>query len=184
MKKVIGIVMVMMMVVGLMVPVMASADVKPQDYMWVNCANGKTLNVRANPSTKATVLYRVESGKQIEIVSSCSERGWLYVRQAGKSCGYVMDKFLVSSRPGKYEVTERDDNFRSANYTVAAKALKAGTTKGVCLRVKPNKTSGSIRRLTEGDRLTVLAVGKVWSKVKDPTTGRTGYVANDYIARV
>ena len=184
MKKVIGIVMVVMMLLGLMVPVMASADTKTRSTMWVNCADGKRLNVRATPSVKADILYRVESGKEIEIVESCAAKGWLYVRQAGKACGYVMSRFLVSAKPGKYEVTERSDNFRSANYTVKAKALNGNTTKGVCLRVKPNKTSSSIRRLTAGDRLTVLAVGKTWSKVKDIATGRTGYVAHAYITRV
>jgi len=65
-----------------------------------------------------------------------------------------------------------------------AKALNAKTEKSVCLRTKPNKTASSLRRLAAGDKLQVIAVGKTWSKVKDLTTGKTGYVANDYIARV
>ena len=184
MKKVIGIVMVVMMLLGLMVPVMASADTKTQNYMWVNCPDGKKLNVRAEESTRSTVLYRVESGTKLEIVGSAAP-GWLYVRQLGKSNGYVMAKYLMASKPGKYEITERDDSFRSvANYTVSAQPMKGQTQKSVCLRVKPNKTSKAIRRLTAGDQLTVVAVGKTWSKVVDPSTGRTGYVANDYITRM
>ena len=184
MKKVIGIVMVLMMVVGLMVPVMASADTKTQDYMWVNCPNGKTVNIRQTTSTKSTVLYRVESGKKLTILGS-AEPGWLYVRQGNRAPGYVMAKFLMTNKPGKYEITERDDNFQNvANYTVSAQPLKGQPEKSVCLRVKPNKTSKSIRRLSSGDQLTVVAVGKTWSKVVDTATGRTGYVANDYIARV
>ncbi len=38
-------------------------------------------------------------------------------------------------------------------------------------------------RLMAGDTLTVIAVGKTWSQVKDPETGKTGYVANDYIRK-
>ena len=80
---------------------------------------------------------------------------------------------------------ERSDNFRVvAAYTVTAKALNAKTDRSVCLRTKPNKTASSLRRLTAGDKLQVIAVGKTWSKVMDLTTGKTGYVANDYIARV
>jgi hypothetical protein len=68
-------------------------------------------------------------------------------------------------------------------YIVKAKALNQKTTKSVCLRVKPNKTAKSIRRLAAGDQLKVIAAGKTWSKVVDMTTGKTGYVANDYIIK-
>ena len=95
-----------------------------------------------------------------------------------------MTKFLVSSKPGKYEITERDDNFRSVTpYTVSAKAINNKSDRSVGLRVNPNKTAKAIRRLTAGDTLKVIAVGKTWSKVVDSTTGRTGYVANAYVTR-
>ena len=185
MKKLMTMVLALVMAIGMMIPMFASADQKTQDYMWVNCADGKTLNVRETPDTKAKVLYRVESGKKIEILDSTDAQGWLYVRVAGKSSGYVMAKFLVAAKPGKYEITERSDNFKAVTqYTVTAKALSKKTTNSVCLRTSPNKTARSIRRLTAGDRLTVVSVGKVWSKVVDQKTGRTGYVANDYIANV
>ncbi len=185
MKKLMTMVMALVLAIGMMIPMFASADQKTQDIMWVNCADGKTLNVREMPDKKAKVLYRVESGKQIEILDGTDAQGWLYVRVNGKSAGYVMAKFLVAAKPGKYEITERSDNFRAvAQYTVAAKALNKKTTNSVCLRTSPNKTSRSIRRLTAGDQLTVVSVGKTWSKVVDQNTGRTGYVANDYIAKV
>ena len=69
-------------------------------------------------------------------------------------------------------------------YLVSAKALNAKTDLSVGLRVKPNKTSQAIRTLTAGDRLQVIARGRTWSKVVDLLTGRTGYVANDYIVRI
>ena len=90
----------------------------------------------------------------------------------------------MSSKPGKYEITERDDNFVAVNYLATAKALNATTDRSVGLRVKPNKTSSAIRRLTVGDELQVIARGNVWSKVIDLRTGRTGFVANDYIRRI
>ena len=66
-------------------------------------------------------------------------------------------------------------------FNVAAKALNGKTDRSVCLRVKPNKTSQSIRRLMAGDQLQVIAVGKTWDKVVDLTTGQTGYVASAYM---
>ena len=71
----------------------------------------------------------------------------------------------------------------SNSYTVIAKARNSKTEESVGLRVKPCKKSNAIRRLMAGDTLTVIAVGKTWSQVKDPETGKTGYVANDYIRK-
>ena len=65
----------------------------------------------------------------------------------------------------------------------ASSFTKDGTSSKVGLRVKPSKKSNAIRRLMAGDTLTVIAVGKTWSQVKDPETGKTGYVANDYIRK-
>ena len=67
------------------------------------------------------------------------------------------------------------------HYLVCAKALTSGSATSVGLRVRPNKTSQAIRRLTAGDELQVIARGQIWSRVVDPVTGKTGYVANDYL---
>ena len=187
MKKLVSIVTVILMVLGLMIPVFASAETTAAaapaavTYKWVNCDNGKTLNLREEASTKAKVITRIESGKKVEILNALGvPSGWTKVKFNGKT-GFVMTKFLVNAKPGKYEITERSDNFRAVtSYIVKAKALNQKTTRSVCLRVKPNKTAKSIRRLQAGDQLKVIAVGKTWSKVVDTNTGKTGYVANDY----
>ena len=187
MKKILSIAIVVLMALGLMIPVFASAETAaPAQYLWVNCADGKRLNVRQAPDKNAKVLCQVECGTKLEVLAGGeATNGWIYVKANGKTAGYVMTKFLQASKPGKYEITERSDNFRSvAAYTVTAKALNTKTEKSVCLRTKPNKTASSLRRLAAGDKLQVIAVGKTWSKVKDLSTGKTGYVANDYIARV
>ncbi len=189
MKTVLKILAVLMVVLSLLVPVFASAasakNVEGHEYMWVNCENGKTLNVREEPSTKAKVLYTVECGTQLIVVSDYNGE-WACVYQARKRVGYVMTKFLVYEKPGKYEITEREDNFKVLDrpYTVTALARGKNTTESVGLRVKPNKTSKMVRRLQAGDTLTVIEVAKTWSRVIDDLTGETGYVANDYIAEV
>ena len=191
MKKLVSIVTVILMVLGLMIPVISSAEgaAAPAPaavtYKWVNCENGKTLNVREEPNTKAKVLCRVECGKRLEVIDQVGvPAGWIKVKVNDKFQGYVMTKFLVNAKPGKYEITEREDDFKAVTpYIVTAKALNQKTEKSVGLRVKPNKTSNMIRRLQAGDQLQVIAAGKVWSKVVDMLTGRTGYVANDYIMK-
>ena len=186
MKKVIGIVMVLMMVLGLMIPVFSSAEsVKGHSTMWVVCADGRRLNVRSAPAKDAKIIYRVENGDSLSIQDDEPvPSGWAMVRKGNKDCGFVMTKFLKSTKPGKYDLNERSDDFKKVkSYTVIAKARNSKTEESVGLRVKPSKKSSAIRRLMAGDTLTVIAVGKTWSKVKDPETGKTGYVANDYIRK-
>ena len=181
MKKLMSIAIILVTVFALMIPALAENEGFGVD-MWVNCANGKKLNVREEPVMGSGIITRLECGTKVHVDYSCGN-GWVAVSDYHFS-GYVQASFLVSSKPGKYEITERDDNFVAVNYLATAKALNANTDRSVGLRVKPNKTSSAIRRLTVGDELQVIARGNVWSKVIDLRTGRTGFVANDYIRRI
>ena len=180
MKKLISIAIILVTLVALMVPVFASAEQYAGIDMWVNCADGKRLNVREAPKAGSRVITRLDCGTKVHVDYFC-DNGWVAVSDYHFS-GYVQAKFLVSSKPGKYEITERDDHFVAVTpYMVTAKALNAKTDNSVGLRTKPNKTAKAIRRLTAGDQLQVIARGTTWSKVIDMQTGKTGYVANDYI---
>jgi len=183
MKKLISAVMILVTVFALMVPAFAAGSTASGTEMWVNCADGYRLNVREQPTVKGKMLTRFDCGTKVTVLKD-SGKGWVYVT-TGKVTGYVMKKFLQDRKPGKYEITERDDRFVAVSpYFVCAKALNNKTDTSVGLRVKPNKTSRAIRRLTAGDELKVIARGRVWSKVVDPVSGQTGYVANDYVAAV
>ena len=182
MKKILSIAVILVTVLALLVPVFASAEEYGME-MWVNCENGKKLNVREEPSTAAGIITRLECGTKVH-VDYCLGNGWVAISDYHFS-GYVQAKFLVTQKPGKYEITERDDDFVTLKepYLVVAKARSAKSDSSVGLRVKPNKTANMIRRLTAGDQLKVIARGKVWSKVVDLKTGKTDYVANDYIKK-
>ena len=184
MKKILSIVMILVTVLTLMIPVLASAEEYSGVDMWVNCDNGKTLNVREEPRTGSRVITRLECGTKVQVDYFTGD-GWAAISDYHFS-GYVQTKFLVSEKPGKYEITERDDDFVTVKnpYLVSALARSAKDSSSVGLRVKPNKTAKAIRRLTAGDQLQVVARGKVWSKVVDLQTGKTGYVANDYIRKI
>ncbi len=186
MKKLIALALALMAVLTLMLPALASADAAPA-AMWVNTADGKNLNVRAEPRTGSKILYRIQPGTRVTVMNNVqTQKGWAFVMPDGhRDGGFVMTKFLQAKQPGKYEITERDDSFRAVTpYTVTAKALNDRTVDSVGLRTAPNKTASMIRRLAAGDMLQVVAVGKVWSQVLDLATGRTGYVANDYIQKI
>ena len=184
MKKILSIVMILVTVLALMIPVLASAEEYSGVDMWVNCDNGKTLNVREEPRTGSRVITRLECGTKVQVDYFTGD-GWAAISDYHFS-GYVQAKFLVSEKPGKYEITEREDDFVAVKepYLVSAVRRSAKSDSSVGLRVKPNKTSKAIRRLTAGDQLQVIARGKVWSKVVDLQTGKTGYVANDYIRKI
>lgn len=184
MKKMLSVALIALMIFGLMLPLMASAE-SAGTSMWVNCADGKRLNLRTEPKAGSKIIDRIDCGKQVEILNRVN-KDWAFVRVTATGAqGYVMTKFLVASKPGKYQITERDDNFRSVTpYRVEMKARSKNADDSVCLRVQPNKSAQSIRRFMAGEQVTVVAVGKTWSKVVDPVTGATGYVANDYIRRV
>ena len=135
-----------------------------------------------DPTTSSTRITQLKCGTHVEVLEDLGN-GWVRIA-TDEFVGYVMKKFLADREPGKYEITEREDNFVTVNpYYVRAKALNNRTDRSVGLRVKPNKTSSEIRRLMAGDLLQVIACGRTWSKVIDLQTGRTGYVANDYICR-
>ena len=182
MKKIISVAIILVTVFALMIPAFASAGAWGTD-MWVNCENGKTLNLRMEPSTKSKAITKFTCGTKLEVMEDLGN-GWVHVTN-GEYTGYVMKKFLVSSKPGKYEITEREDNFVPVKhpYIAVAKALNSKTENSVCLRAKPNKTAKSIRRLSAGDEVQVIAKGKTWSQVIDLQTGKTGYVANDYLKK-
>ena len=184
MKKILSVAIVLMMLLGLMIPVFSSAETAPQT-VWANRLDRRCINVHASADVDSRILYRVDCGTRMEIVPSDQQaKGWLLVRKDGKDAGWVKKKFLMDRKPGKYDYTEKEENFRNVDaYTVTAVALNAKTSKSVCLRSAPNKISDSIRRLTAGDTLKVVAEGNTWSRVVDAVTGETGYVANDYIAK-
>jgi len=183
MKKLIAAVLVLVTVFALMIPALASAGRYGGTDMWVNCADGKRLNVRMDPVSGSRIITRLNCGTRVEVMEDLGN-GWVRIA-TDEYGGYVQKEFLVASKPGKYEITERADNFsRVVPYTVAAQALNGRSDRSVALRAKPNKTAKSLRRLSAGDQLQVIARGKTWSQVVDLQTGMTGYVANDYIRKI
>ena len=181
-RKLISIAIILVTVFALTIRAVSSAGEWGKD-MWVNCENGKRLNLRMEPDTRSRSITQFVCGTKVEVMEDLGN-GWVHVT-TNEYTGYVMKKFLVASKPGKYEITEREDNFVAVTpYMVSAKALNGKTENSVGLRVKPNKTAKAIRRLTAGDQLEVIAKGKTWSKVIDLLTRKTGYVANDYLVRI
>jgi hypothetical protein len=147
--------------------------------------NTSWLKAHDKPSYSATVVDSYRRDFAVTIAQRY-DNGWAKVRfRPGGAAVYVQTKYLQAGQLGKYQATENLQNFVAVNpYTVIAKALNARTGKSVGLRPVPSKASQEIRRLQAGDQLHVIARGSVWSQVVDLRTGKTGYVANDYVQAI
>lgn len=180
-----------------------AAGAMADSVMYVKTGNGKSLNVRSEPNNGDNVIYHFEYGQEVYVAYHLGN-GWSCVRLAGKfnSDGYVMTKFLVSSKPGKYVPTSADTNTAKAasskeSYTIDQlnEILKTGkavtpynitlyptrASGWVYLRWAPSRNVHQITTYPGGQEVRVIAELKDWYQVEDPTTGVVGFVNSSYV---
>lgn len=183
MKKFVSIIVAIIALFLAVAPAMADFGNYDTDLLnptWVNTPDGKNLNVRETPNGK--IMKRLTPGTKAYILDFHGD--WAEIVTKDGKTGFVMTKFIQEGKPGKYELTEREDSFKAVTpYTVTAKAAGKKSTRSVGLRVKPTKASKAIRTLQAGDQLQVLAAAKTWLKVKDMKTGKIGFVAKEYTTK-
>lgn len=74
-------------------PQVKTGGVEPvAQYATVTAPSGSTVNMRAQPSTKAALVERVPVGSTVEVLDNSG--AWCKVRWSGKS-GYMMTEFLL-----------------------------------------------------------------------------------------
>ena len=165
MKKVLGIVMVLMMAIGLMVPVFGSAEsVAGHSAMYVYCSNGKRLNVREAPSLNAELLFRLENGQKVSILEDCGN-GWAMVSCNGRS-GFAMTKFLQAKKP-------------SGTFKPFSAKVYSPNGKRVNLRVGANVNSDRIVQLEGSAAIRVIGAVGDWYKVQ--WGNATGYMMKKFV---
>ena len=89
MKKIISIIVILATVFALAVPAFASGAEAGKD-MWVNCENGKRLNVRSEASTNGRIVTRLDCGTKVH-VDYIAGNGWVAISDYHYS-GYVQAK--------------------------------------------------------------------------------------------
>ena len=165
MKKVLGIVMVLMMAVSLMVPVFGSAEsVAGRSAMYVWCANGKRLNVREAASLNAEMLFRLENGTKVTILKDCGN-GWAKISTGGRE-GFVKTEFLQAKKPGG---------------TFKPFSAKVYSTNGkkVNMRVSANINSDRIAQLEGYTAIRVIGETGDWYKIQ--WADATGYMMKKFV---
>ena len=191
---------------AMLLPALAAAD-SYYGTMYVYTDNGKSLNVRRNPSTGNNIIGTLQFGEEVTVVEFRAN-GWAQILWEQNYYGefgaaYVQSRFLVNSRPGirpaqptaapAADVTDyakvftsMNAEFRSARqvnipYTVVARPSRASGW--VNLRWAPSTEAERIATCKQGKELTVLAEMKNWYQVEDPETGMIGFISRSYVTR-
>jgi cell wall-associated NlpC family hydrolase len=128
------------------------------DYILYISANH--LNLRAAPSTDSAVLDELEFCDQVRCIAELGE--WVLVEN-DEITGYI-----------KTEYTSKSMVFKTVKETVYVHSSKLN------LREEPSTDSAIIVVLSHMQKLTRVGISDGWSKVRT-STGKTGYVASEYL---
>ena len=168
--------------------------------MYVYTDNGKTLNVRSDPSTSSNVIGQLKFGEAVSVRMTFAN-GWTCIDWAAGVgyVAYVQSRFLVASRPASRTpvatpaaapaagtLSSINAEFRTAvrvtPYTVVARPSRASGW--VNLRWAPSTEAERIATCPQGKELTVLAELRNWYQVQDPATGMVGFISSKYVTRI
>ena len=174
--------------------------------MYVYTDNGRTLNVRSDPTGGKNIIGRLNYGSAVSVRMTMAN-GWAAIDYAAGIGGfaYVQSRFLVNSKPAPKAPTpvptksvtpitpaassglfdSMNAEFRSAvrvsPYTVIARPSRASGW--VNLRWAPSTEAERIATCPQGKELTVLAQTSSWYQVQDPQTGMIGFIMQKFVYR-
>lgn len=97
MKKILALMLLLALLAGLL-PASASIYDPNSGSMYIKTENGKSVNMREEPSTDARVITTIPYGKAVVVYSGFVSNQWSHV-QYGMFNGYVMTKFLTLKKP-------------------------------------------------------------------------------------
>ena len=175
--------------------------------MYVYTKNGKSVHVRTSMSTKdnSNIAGDLPYGAEVKVYDP-NYNGWAMVEYPGGGYGdyYIMSRFLSYYKPPKFDPSKGGETpsaetdtkaFTTVNqlntlvksvkfvdpYTVTVRPTRAsGWT---YLRWYPSRNSEPLATFSGDYQLTVIAELKDWYQVKDPQSGRTGFIYKSYIVK-
>ena len=167
---------------------------------WIKTGNGKPANGREAPYSESTLITTIKYGTQVNTVGK-SQNGYTPVQLPGGSdTVYVLSKFLVKSKPGKYTPSAKPSGsgssssglqssivqeFNAANYVAPYDVVTYHRRASgmIDMHWAPSDKAKLIHSYPAGETLTVLAELKNWYQVQDPETGWVGFVHADFLQR-
>ena len=199
MKKVIGLMLAVMLLVTLASAAVAETQVKD---MYVYTKNGKNLYVRSSMSTKddSNIIGSLRYGTKVTTYGG-NYNGWTLIDYGDYGDAYVMYRYLVNEKPAPYNPSDHPEqnanvSTRDAStvaqmnalvasakyvtpYTVTVRPTRASGW--VYMRWFPSKNAEQIATFGANYELNVIAELKDWYQVSDPATGKVGFIYKSYI---
>ena len=150
----------------------SSQYIKLQQYYtgeiaWISTQNGGPLNMRQAPSSSAKITGKYSNGTQVNVLAKGT--GFWRVAVNGIT-GYMDSSCLTDYGPSPSPLY--------GGYAVV-KTVKASSY--LHLRASASTSSKSLAKLKNGAMVEVLIAGSEWCRVKDPVSGKTGFVSSDYV---
>lgn len=203
MKKIVSILLLAALVLSLMAPVLANAgSLGLIETAWVKTGNGKSLNVREEPSKNAKILGGLKYRTKVNVYEY--RGGWALVEPADRSWSnpqWVSKSFLVYSDPGKYKPNPKpttkptsspEDAFAALdkvckkieylNTPYSAVIRTSRPTNLVHLRWYPDTSARFIEQYLCDTEILVLAQGGKWAQVQIVEDGYVGFILLDNVS--
>ena len=189
MKRIISLLLLMTLFLSLCAP--AFADV---GYMYVYTDDGKRLNLREAPKSGSKILYRIDFGSELWVISISNS--WAEVNFGGLF-GYVQSRFLVHEKPSaasQKQAQQKSEQQKALDDLNRELKTLQPLSQTLTLSVRPTRASGWVnfrvgpgtgasRIATYGEGKQLIAVGETnkWYQAQDPESGRTGFISKNYV---
>jgi len=157
--------------------------------MYVVTANGKSLNLRDQPSLDGKIITQLAFGTRVEVDDRSIVGGWGRVFY-GKVKGYCMMRYLSKNRPGPQPTitpsptphADMFSGFLKTYYTVAVRPSSPGGY--VHMRWAPSKQQPIQSDYYNGDVLLVIAENGEWCQVYDEHTHTGGFMMRAFLENI
>ncbi|MCQ6560934.1 N-acetylmuramoyl-L-alanine amidase [Paenibacillus mendelii] len=138
-----------------------------------------SLNVRSEPSLKASIVGKMETGELVSV--SKEEHGWLKINSNGIS-GWVAGYYLkqVAAESGGVVKTASSTGAKTSSSSASSSSQVSVDVDSLRLREGPGTTYSVVTGAVRGDLLTVSESRSGWLRVKT-AAGETGWVSGQYV---
>lgn len=156
--------------------------------MYVNTANGKTLNFRSNTdSAPDAIIGQIPFGAAVKVIDLLESDYWAEITYNGRH-GYVVTRHLSRTKPTKKPTSKTTkkavskglyDGFVSDVYEAS---VKPATPAGVAnMRWAPDKSAPICAVYHANAKLTVLATNGEWAQVLDSEKNLCGFMSVKFL---
>ena len=194
MKKSVSLLLALVLSLGLMLSAVSAANA---EWIMYNAAsNGKSLNVRQDPTTDSPKIGSIPYGGAVSVRITMAN-GWACIDWNGY-VGYVMSRFLSDTKPAakptptpeekereneekKLQDEQRSERVIDEPFYINVVATR--TTGNINFRAGPSKITKKLASFPDGKELLVIGETNNWYRASDPETGKVGYINKNFTVR-